>query len=66
MSWLFDGLVLHRDSLGSRQLIRPGELNLMTAGRGLAHSEESRPAWPAGAGTPGSSCSAARRWASAC
>jgi redox-sensitive bicupin YhaK (pirin superfamily) len=41
VSWLFQGLVLHRDSLGSRQLIRPGELNLMTAGRGAAHSEES-------------------------
>ncbi len=40
-SWLFQGLVLHRDSLGSRQLIRPGELNLMTAGRGITHSEES-------------------------
>ncbi len=40
-SWLFEGLVLHRDSLGSRQLIRPGELNLMTAGRRIAHSEES-------------------------
>jgi quercetin 2,3-dioxygenase len=41
VSWLFEGLVLHRDSLGSRQLVRPGELNLMTAGRGIAHSEES-------------------------
>src|SRR6266702_738998 len=41
VSWLFQGLVLHRDSLGSRQLIRPGELNLMTAGRGISHSEES-------------------------
>src|ERR1700722_4656844 len=41
VSWLFDGLVLHRDSLGSRQLIRPGELNLMTSGRAIAHSEES-------------------------
>jgi redox-sensitive bicupin YhaK (pirin superfamily) len=41
VSWLFQGLVLHRDSLGSRQLIRPGELNLMTAGRGITHSEES-------------------------
>src|ERR1019366_1156487 len=41
VSWLFQGLVLHRDSLGSRQLVRPGELNLMTAGRGIAHSEES-------------------------
>jgi redox-sensitive bicupin YhaK (pirin superfamily) len=41
VSWLFQGLVLHRDSLGSRQLIKPGELNLMTAGRGITHSEES-------------------------
>jgi len=41
VSWLFQGLVLHRDSLGSRQLIRPGELNLMTAGRGITNSEES-------------------------
>ncbi|MGD0606956.1 MAG: pirin family protein [Streptosporangiaceae bacterium] len=41
VSWLFQGLVLHRDSLGTRQLVRPGELNLMTAGRGIAHSEES-------------------------
>jgi hypothetical protein len=40
-SWLFDGLVLHRDSLGNEQLIRPGELNLMTSGRGITHSEES-------------------------
>ena len=46
-SWLFEGLVLHRDSLGSRQLIRPGELNLMTAGRGIAHSEESPSGRPA-------------------
>jgi redox-sensitive bicupin YhaK (pirin superfamily) len=41
VTWLFQGQVLHRDSLGSRQLIRPGELNLMTAGRGVTHSEES-------------------------
>jgi quercetin 2,3-dioxygenase len=46
-SWLFEGLVLHRDSLGSRQLIRPGELNLMTAGRGIAHSEDSAAGRPA-------------------
>ena len=46
-SWLFEGLVLHRDSLGSEQLIRPGELNLMTAGRGIAHSEESPAERPA-------------------
>ena len=46
VSWLFEGLVLHRDSLGSRQMIRPGELNLMTAGQGIAHSEESAAAGP--------------------
>ena len=47
VSWLFDGHVLHRDSLGSQQLIRPGELNLMTSGRGVAHSEESPRGRPA-------------------
>src|ERR1700735_5581948 len=41
VTWLLSGNVLHRDSLGSEQLIRPGQLNLMTAGRGIAHSEES-------------------------
>lgn len=41
VSWLFDGQVLHRDSLGNTQLIRPGELNLMTSGRAIAHAEES-------------------------
>jgi hypothetical protein len=39
VSWLFAGEVEHRDSLGSVQIIKPGELNLMTAGRGVAHSE---------------------------
>jgi len=43
VTWLFDGEVLHQDSLGSLQRIRPGELNLMTAGRGIAHAEDSRP-----------------------
>ena len=41
VTWLLAGNVLHRDSLGSEQLIRPGELNLMTSGRGIAHAEES-------------------------
>jgi redox-sensitive bicupin YhaK (pirin superfamily) len=41
VTWLLEGNVLHRDSLGSEQLIRPGQLNLMTAGRGIAHAEES-------------------------
>lgn len=40
VTWLFNGEFLHRDSLGSEQLIRPGQLNLMTSGRGVAHSEE--------------------------
>lgn len=41
VSWLFTGQVEHRDSLGSFQRIRAGELNLMTAGNGIAHSEYS-------------------------
>ncbi|RKN43750.1 pirin family protein [Streptomyces hoynatensis] len=41
VSWLHAGEVLHRDSLGSAQTIRPRELGLMTAGRAIAHSEES-------------------------
>jgi redox-sensitive bicupin YhaK (pirin superfamily) len=40
VTWLFEGAALHRDSLGSEQMIRPGQLNLMTAGAGIAHSEE--------------------------
>ncbi|HEX8038659.1 MAG TPA: pirin family protein [Chryseosolibacter sp.] len=39
VSYLFAGEVTHRDSLGVRQVIRPGEVNWMTAGRGIAHSE---------------------------
>lgn len=41
VTWLIEGEILHRDSLGSVQLIRPGQLNLMTAGCGISHSEES-------------------------
>src|ERR1700756_6042132 len=41
VSWLFSGGVEHRDSAGVRALIRPGELNLMTAGGGICHSEVS-------------------------
>jgi redox-sensitive bicupin YhaK (pirin superfamily) len=39
VTYLFDGEVMHRDSLGSEQPIRPGEVNWMTAGRGITHSE---------------------------
>jgi redox-sensitive bicupin YhaK (pirin superfamily) len=41
VTWLADGEVLHRDSLGSLAMIRPGQLNLMTAGHGIAHAEVS-------------------------
>jgi redox-sensitive bicupin YhaK (pirin superfamily) len=47
VSWLLDGEVLHRDSLGNEQLIRPGELGLMTAGRAIAHAEQSPVRHPA-------------------
>ena len=41
VSWLFSGEVEHRDSLGVHAMVRPGELNLMTAGAGICHSEVS-------------------------
>lgn len=41
VTWLYEGEVLHRDSLGTEQTIVPGQLNLMTSGRGISHSEES-------------------------
>ncbi len=43
VSWLFEGVIEHRDSVGSHAFVRPGELNLMTAGAGIAHSEISAP-----------------------
>jgi redox-sensitive bicupin YhaK (pirin superfamily) len=43
VTYLFDGEIMHRDSLGSVQPIRPGELNWMTAGRGIVHSERTPP-----------------------
>lgn len=46
VTWLLEGEVLHRDSLGSVQPIRPGQLNLMTAGHGVAHAEETPPGTP--------------------
>lgn len=39
VTWLFDGKMYHRDSLGTEQQIAPGELNWMTAGKGIVHSE---------------------------
>jgi redox-sensitive bicupin YhaK (pirin superfamily) len=42
VTWLLSGQVLHADSLGSQQSVRPGQLNLMTAGEGVAHAEDAR------------------------
>ena len=51
VTWLFEGAIDHRDSLGTFATIRPGQVNLMTAGSGIVHSErspaEERPAGPA-------------------
>ncbi|MEU9562156.1 pirin family protein [Streptomyces sp. NPDC048161] len=43
VSWLFSGEIEHRDSLGSHAFVRPGELNLMTGGHGISHTEVSTP-----------------------
>lgn len=43
VSWLFTGEIEHRDSLGSHAFVRPGAVNLMTGGLGIAHSEVSTP-----------------------
>lgn len=43
VTYLFDGEMLHRDSLGNEMVILPGEINLMVAGRGIVHSERQRP-----------------------
>jgi quercetin 2,3-dioxygenase len=44
VTWLLNGQVLHSDSLGNQQPIRPGQLNLMTSGHGIAHAEDARSA----------------------
>jgi redox-sensitive bicupin YhaK (pirin superfamily) len=46
VTWLVSGEIVHRDSLGNHQRIVPGQVNLMTSGRGIAHSEESPAAHP--------------------
>jgi redox-sensitive bicupin YhaK (pirin superfamily) len=42
-TWMIEGEVVHRDSLGNEQVITPGQVNLMTAGAGIAHAEDSAP-----------------------
>ncbi|MFF2195888.1 pirin family protein [Streptomyces sp. NPDC058157] len=44
VSWLFSGEIEHRDSLGTHAFVRPGEINLMTGGHGISHTEVSTPA----------------------
>src|SRR5437868_5595543 len=51
VTYLFEGEIVHRDSLGSDQPIRPGDVNWMTAGRGIAHSERTGPQQRASGGT---------------
>src|SRR5260370_31274678 len=48
VTYLFEGEILHRDSLGTVQPIRPGEVNWMTAGRGIVHSERTPAEWRTG------------------
>src|SRR5690606_1638164 len=42
-TWMIEGQIRHRDSLGYNQVIRPGQVNLMTAGNGVSHTEDSLP-----------------------
>jgi redox-sensitive bicupin YhaK (pirin superfamily) len=50
VTYFFEGENVHRDNLGTVQTIRPGDVNLMTAGRGVVHSERADPAWRARGG----------------
>lgn len=58
VTYLFDGAIDHRDSLGTFQTIHPGEVNLMTAGRGIVHSERS----PAGEMAKGAAMFGMQTW----
>src|SRR6516162_5506483 len=50
VTYLFEGQIMHRDSLGSEQAITPGDVNWMTAGRGIVHSERTEAGWKAQTG----------------
>src|SRR3954451_11034325 len=56
LTYLFEGEILHRDSLGTEKSIEPGAVNWMRAGRGIVHSERTSPS----ASAPGSACSESR------
>ena len=43
LTYLFEGEIVHRDNTGATQIIRPGEVNWMTAGKGIVHSERTTP-----------------------
>jgi redox-sensitive bicupin YhaK (pirin superfamily) len=58
ITYLFEGEIMHRDSLGSEQVIRPGAVNWMTAGRGIVHSERTPPELR----TTGSALSGIQAW----
>ena len=58
VTYLFDGVIEHRDSLGSVQEIRPGDVNWMTAGRGIVHSERT----PAAARAAGIALNGVQTW----
>ena len=58
VTYLFDGRIRHRDSLGTEMVIEPGDVNLMTAGRGIVHSERT----PAAERATGSAISGMQTW----
>ncbi len=58
ITYLFTGEIMHRDSLGSAQIIRPGDVNWMTAGRGIVHSERT----PEAARAAGTSLNGIQAW----
>ncbi len=59
VTYLFEGRIMHRDSLGSEQAIAPGDVNWMTAGKGIVHSERTAAEWKA---APGRRMSGIQSW----